>query len=62
MTIPDGCFFAGLTTKDSKVTKDFKTNLLRLILKLLSFVTFVPFKVNCVAREGALGHVVNDAG
>jgi CYTH domain-containing protein len=21
-------------------------------------VTFVPFKVNCVAREGALGHVV----
>ena len=27
-------------------------------LSLKSFVAFLPFKVNCVAREGALGHVV----
>ena len=30
-------------------------------LSLKAFVTFVPFKVNCVAREGALGHVVRNS-
>jgi len=31
-------------------------------LSLQSFVTFVPFKVNCVAREGSLGYVVRNSG
>jgi len=29
---------------------------------LKSFVIFVSFKVNCVARECALGHVVRNPG
>ena len=28
--------------------------------KQFNLVTFVSFKVNCVAREGALGHVVRN--
>ena len=31
-------------------------------LSLKSFVIFVSFKVNCVARECALGHVVRNPG